>query len=144
MRKTIMAALLALTLCAGCSFVEERESQAELVTKYATLKVIKGDPARADRVEDVASEVLRFVDNSTPSTVEALISFVRAEIRWDKLDEADALLVEALLIEVKYQLKALVCDDEANLNECEDFIPADLKITTQKIARWVVEAAQTI
>lgn len=119
----------------GCAWLSENEGSARLLTTYATLKVIDGDAARADRVEEIALEVATYAGADPDVSVDALIARVRGLIDWSDLDEADTLLVNALLVEVSIRLKEKLGDG---------LIPEDARITVQTLAGWVIEAARTV
>ncbi len=130
----ILVLLTALVLT-GCAFVEESPGSAYIATTYATLKVIDDDPEKAQRVEEIALEVLRVADDDPEATIDRLIETARGHIRWDRLDNADTLLVNALLIELAERLKERFG---------EGIIPEDARLTVQTLAGWVIDAASTV
>lgn len=132
--KNLLLALTCLALSA-CSFVDEREDTARLAVMYATIKVIDEDADRADRVIEITREVKGYASGEASLTVEGLIAEVRDQIRWDRLDAADELLVQALLIELRDRLKERFDGD---------YIPQDLAITVDKVADWVISAAAMV
>ncbi len=133
MRKLlVLFAALTLTGCGLVDVIEENESSARLVTTYATLKVIDGDNEKADRVVEIAQEVSRLAGDDPEVTVDLLVARIRSLIRWDRLDEADTLLVDALLLELSARLKDKLGDE---------LIPKDARVTVQTVAEWVISAA---
>lgn len=132
-----LAAILAL-LIAGCAsvtrFVEESPTTARLAVQYATLKVIENS-------SDIsASDVIRNVDraralitNAGSITLAALSAEVRKGIRWDRLDTADALLLDAVLTEAEAQLWQRIGDGEMS---------AEAKTTISTLLDWIEQSAQ--
>lgn len=119
---------------ASCSFLEERPATAYLATTYATLKVIDDDAEKAERVIEIATEVLQLASSDPETTISRLMSEARGLIRWNRLDDADTLLVNALLVEVEHRLREKFGDG---------IIPEDARLTVQTLAGWVIEAAQS-
>lgn len=129
----VLATVLLLGFLAACSFVQERESNARLATMYATIKVVDGDAAKADRVEEIATEIREYASGEKFLTVDLLVDQVRKQVNWDRLDAADKLLVSALLDELKLQLIERLG---------ADVLPEDLRLAADTVAGWVITAAR--
>ncbi len=123
------------SLTTGCAWLEENETSARVLTTYATLKVIDEDPEKARRVEEIALEVLQLADSDPQTTIQRLVGEARSHIRWERLDAADSLLVNALLIELEVRLQERYGDG---------IIPEDARLTVRTLAGWVIEAARTV
>ena len=131
MRKFLLAALVGGFFVSGCAALQEGNADAKLVTQYATLKVADGDPAKAARIAEIASEVRRYVTDAEALTVDALIVAIRAEVNWSSLDAADTLLVNALLERLRVELIEYLGPEQ---------IPEDLRLAATTVADWVIEA----
>lgn len=130
---TLLAAVLAVTFSiGGCALVAENESTARITTTYATLKVIDDDADKAARVIEIATEVKTFASDDPEATVDALIVATRALIRWDRLDRADAILVDTLLLELARELKERLG---------AGVLPEAARLTVVMVADWVISAA---
>lgn len=92
---TLMA--MAMVLFSGCSFVEDNPNTARLTTQYATAKVIGGDSERAARIVEITSQIKLTIAEDTSATIAALNTYVRGEIRWEKLEPEDTILIDAVL-----------------------------------------------
>ena len=130
-----VCALLASLVFAGCSTLNEYENTARLTTQYATIKVIDDDRAKAQRVEEIATEVKAYAQDDLFLTVDRLIDEARSQIAWHKLDAADRLLVDALLTELEVRLKERFGGDA---------VPDELRLTVEKLADWVISAARMV
>lgn len=128
-----MIVCVAVSLIAGCATIQENESTARVAVQYATIKILDGDPEKADKVEQIAEEVKAYASGEKPVTVDALIEKAATYIPWEDLDDADTLLVTALLEEIRVRLKERLGDD---------FVPEDLRVTVDMVAGWVLEAAR--
>lgn len=128
---TILA--LAMLMLSACSFLQPGNPGAELTVKCATIKVIDGNHDRADRVASIASAVLDRLDNSPQRTIQALVRYVRGKIRWDSLDAADTVLVDALLDELQRRLIARYGDGP---------ISPEARLGAQTVAQWVLQASR--
>lgn len=124
--------LICLFLLSGCAFLQEHESEARIATTYATLKVIGEDSERAARVVEIATEVRAIASGDPEATVALLIGEARELIKWDRLDAADTVLVDTLLVELEVRLIDVLGDD---------ILPEDARVTVQTIADWVIRAA---
>lgn len=124
--------IVATASCGINKFLQDNERTARITVTYATLKVIHGDAARKDRVIEITQNVLKYANDATQLTVDALIVAIRAEIHWDNLDDADTLLVNELLVELNDRLKEHF---QGNV------IPPDMVISVNTIGKWVLDAA---
>ena len=117
---------------ASCAFIEERPETVRLIVQAATLKVIDGDPDKAARVVEIASDVRR-ISSATPElTVSALITTVRGLIKWGDLEAEQVLLVEALLLELQYRLEDRLGPEP---------LPEQLRLTVNQITTWIIDTA---
>ena len=135
MLKNLLLAIATLSLATACSTLNEHENTARLTTQYATIKVIGDDRAKAQRVEEIATEVKSFAQDELVLTVDRLIDETRSQINWQRLDAADRLLVDALLTELEVRLKERFGGDA---------VPHELRLTVDKLADWVISAARMV
>ncbi len=150
-RLFLLAAMYVFSILSGCAavteFIDDNESTAQFAVEYTTIKVIDGDADRAARVIEIASQVQRYAGEDLAATVDGLIELARDEIRWDKLDEADTRLANYLLNAIAEELKdRLTCStDDSGEKVCgDDVIPAELRVTVDKLATWVINAARDV
>lgn len=129
MRKLFVAAMAAFVLV-GCATIASGD--ARLPVMYATLKVIDGDAAKAQRVREIATEVKALAADEVFFTVDALIIAINGQIRWEKLDMADTLLVTALVDELRSELTKRFPSTE---------VDADLRLAVTTVADWVITAS---
>lgn len=130
----IAALMAAFAILTGCATLTDENSSAKLTTYYATLKVIDGDADKAARVRFIATEVQRYASGEEFLTVDLLVTAIKDQVRWDKLDAADELLVHALIDELR---AALVRRFGA------DVLPEDLRLAVDTVATWVITASGT-
>lgn len=129
--------LMALTVLAGCTAIQERPMTSRLVVTYATMKVIDGAEMpfeKADRVAAVADVALGLLSDDSPVLIAAIEEAVRAAIPWDELDSADAMLADALILTVSEELKSRV-DDRGMLG-------GESLLTAREVLTWVRQAAE--
>lgn len=130
MRMFLMAALAAFSLSA-CAVLTEGNADAKLIVQYSVIKVAENDKAKAARIAEIATEVKKYSGGETLITVELLVEAIRNEIRWDELDAADALLVNALLERLRSELVERLGDG---------VLPEDLRLAVDVLAGWIIEA----
>lgn len=105
MAKVIAALAFGLMLVSGCALLSgEQTARERLAVQYATLKVIDGDPARAARVQALVAEARQYLTGGAEVTIARLDAEARARIDWQRLEAADRLLLEAVLLEARQQL----------------------------------------
>jgi hypothetical protein len=126
----LMAALAAFSLSA-CAVLTEGNADAKLIVQYSVIKVAENDKAKAARIAEIATEVKKYSGGETLITVELLVEAIRNEIRWDELDAADALLVNALLERLRSELVERLGDG---------VLPEDLRLAVDVLAGWIIEA----
>lgn len=128
-----VCALLGLAFLSACSTLNEHENTARLTTQYATIKVIDGDVGRAERVEDIASDVRAYASSEAHLTVDLLIGAIRDRIDWGDLDAADTLLLTTLIDELRAELMRRLGPG---------VLPEDLRLAADTVAEWVIAAAR--
>ena len=131
MRKIVLLFLATVSMSA-CSFLGEHKATAKLATQYATIKIIDGDRAKAQRVWEIAKEVKKYANTKPQLTVDRLIDEVKAQINWGDLDAADTLLVNALIDELSQQLTNRLGSQS---------LPKDLRLAVDTVVDWVISAA---
>lgn len=129
-------AIIALTLCAlaaipGCAIIEDNPNTARAAVYVGTLKYVGEDAERAQRVENTASEILSGMSGGT--TIDQLDGRLRALIPWDQLDMADAILLHALLTELRSTMVATIG---------EGLLSPDDAVRIERVAQWVISAAR--
>lgn len=130
MRYLIIAALL--LAVSGCAYIEQRPATAMLTVQYATLKYVGEDRAKAERVRQTAAQ---FRDSLSGDlvTLDALDAALRAEIKWDKIDQADQLLLNALLLELRTTLEQRFS---------AELLSPDDTVVLRRVADWIIQAAR--
>lgn len=118
---------------AACATLTDDNFQAKLATQYATIKIVNGDPDKADRIVEIASEIQRYASGETLLTVDLLVFAIKDQIQWNKLDVADTLLVNALLDQLRTELVARLGADA---------LPGDVRLAVDVVAAWVISAAE--
>lgn len=136
MRYFAIVLLTSFLLLGGCStvggVVQDHPAAAQLTIQYATVKFIGDDVERAQRVQEVTKLVGTWVEADTEATVDALMSRVRENVREDRLDPADRILLDALLTRVA---------DELLENVGEGVLAGDDLLVLSTVLTWVNEAA---
>lgn len=131
----ITVALLALVgglLLAGCSTFTEHKAVTKLAVQYATIKVIEKNPDKAPRIVEIAQFVRTNAGSETAATVALLETAVRAQIDWTKLDPADTILVDTLIVTVRDELIARLGDGP---------LAGDQLLVVAEVAGWIQDAA---
>lgn len=96
--KTIIVIALALFI-SGCSMLEKRPATTMLLGQYTALKYIGEDAGKAQRVIETSNDIKKGLIGTV--TVVSLEAMVRSQIKWDKIDYADQLVIEAILVEAR-------------------------------------------
>ena len=139
--KSIVAAILALTILSGCTAVQwakDNPQTVALAVKSGTLAFVEQvDPVqrrieRAEEVIFVVNFILGQMDTSTSATVSQLSKAVRDEIDWNSLDAYERLLLDSLIYSVQVRLEERV--GEGVLGE-ED------KLVVRSVLEWSKQAA---
>lgn len=131
----LMIGLFACSLLFGCASLTENNTDARLLTMYATIKIADGDQARAEVIEEVASDVQRYASSERHLTVDLLVGAIRDRVPWSDLDAADELLIHELLDRLRVELT-----DRLGA----DVLPEDLRLAADVVAGWVIQAAGRI
>lgn len=130
--KLLAIVLLAGVLSTGCGVLPDRVvGTARVTIQYATIKVIDGDLDRAARIKAIAGEVLALSDREPQVSADGLIGKVKEQIRWDRLDTADVVLVDMMLAAIYVELTARLGGGQY----------AEAKLTVHTLAEWVIDAA---
>lgn len=135
----VLSMLLALAFSlSGCDSVRdslrEGNRSTELVVQYATLKAIGGDAEKADRAREIIARVRADIDRDDSVALSELRSRVEGEVRWDRLDAADQLLVMTLIDVAFDHLDDAVGegfisdDDRASVNQMLDWVEGALRL----------------
>lgn len=129
--KYLVSMLLTIVVAiSGCATMQENETLTRAAFEYGTLKVIDGDPDRAERVVDLMDDLI--VIASGDATVEFLSERLRDEIDWGKLSPADTILVNAVINEVSARLQEQVGDG---------LLDPDQRLQVTQALGWIREAA---
>lgn len=130
--KWLVWAILLSTL-SGCAVLEGNPATARFAVQYATLKVIKDDHWKAARVVQIVTQAAELLDESS-ATIALLEAAVRSSIDWDKLDAADTLLADNLIIAVKFELEKRVGDS---------LLDPEKTFAIKMVLSWIIEAAES-
>lgn len=130
-----LACLFVLSGCATIARqVEAHPGVSRLSVTIATLKYIGEDSARAERVAAVAQAVGAVATDAVVSTLDELEREARRQIDWQRLDAADTLLVNALIVAIRSEL-------ERRLGGAD--LPPGERPTVALVFQWVEDAAKT-
>ena len=132
----LIPAVLASLLFSGCALLEQVEQSplaAHIAVQQATLRYIDGDVEKAQRVVDVAEQVKEYAAGTV--TIALLDVYLRAQIKWDKISMADALLLDALLVELSERMEQKMGEGELS--------PEDLA-SVERVVGWVIMYASMV
>lgn len=131
----ILAIAMALALT-GCASFDLNNAGARTAIEAATLQFIDGDQSRADRVYEVTDGLLSSAEGDAQpirKTLDAMEARVRDRVQWDKLTDAEALLVHRLIDAVRAEVSARV--NQGTLDESQ-------RAAIQSVLRWIRDMAQ--
>lgn len=129
----VLSLCLAIALVTGCSLLQDRDARLQLAVQYATLKTI--DRSASSSAEDVLDGVARaraVVDRDEAVTIGLLADQVRATIRWERLDVADRLLLDAVLQEAEAELARRIG---------EGMLKPEDRVAVLTLLDWIAAAA---
>lgn len=130
--KRINFVFLIFLVMAGCATLTNQDARLELATQYATLKVIAETDVTAEQVRELVQAVRQIIEADTQVAVHHLAQQVRQSINWDKLDAADQLLLNAVLMEIELRLIEVVGDG---------LLDDQGKVAVGTLLDWIDEAA---
>lgn len=133
--KYFIVILLALTALSGCALLESQPATAQLTTQYATLKVIDGDPERADKILSLVAEARQYVDDADNVAIGVLDEAIRSRIRWERLDPADRLLIDAVLQRARERLEFEIG---------AGVLDAEQRVQLTTFLGWIEDAARAL
>lgn len=125
------AALVAVSLLPGCALIDDNPGTVKAAVYVGALKYIGEDADKAQRVEQTAQTILSGLSGGT--TIDQLDGRLRALIQWDRLDMADAILLHALLTELRSTIVATIG---------EGLLSPDDAVRIERVAGWVIDAAR--
>jgi uncharacterized protein YceK len=131
-------ALALVFLLSGCASLGSDEGQnvaARIGVQYATLKVIGEDADRAATVVGVIDSAIELVEGGDALPMDLLESEIRDAIPFDKLDQADTLLVELLILQVR---------EELDLRVDDGLIDPEKVAKVLEVLTWVRDAAAVV
>jgi hypothetical protein len=140
--KSLLAAALVCSLSVSCTFLStgcattasgDRSLLVHVGVSYAVAKVVKGDPERAARIVAIAGTVRQLAGSQEVESVAMLDAFIRSKIDWTKLDAADQVLVNVLLLEVRSVLEKKIGADP---------ITGAKLLVVAEVAGWIEDAAK--
>ena len=128
----IMAFLM--TACVGFSF--QREG-ARTAIEVATLKYIDGDSQRAQRVYEITSGLIKDTKDNAQKplrqTLDRIESKARERIEWDKLDQAEALVVHRVIDAARAEIEHRV--SQGTVNE-------STQVAVRTVLKWIRDISQ--
>ena len=132
----IYALLLSMFLLSGCALIQDEDRRLQLTVQYTTMKVIENSSdISAERVVENVQRVRAVLDVQSEVTVTRLMEEVRGNVRWDRLDAADQLLLSAVLEEVEKEMMDRVG---------EGVVEEEDKIVLRTLLDWVEGAARLL
>lgn len=117
--------------CASLSTDRGQQAAARIGVQYATLKVIDGDADRATSVVEVVDRAIALAEGE-PVSLDDLEAQIRDAIPWNKLDDADTLLAELLILQIREELDVRVVDG---------LVDPERAAAAVEVLRWVRDAA---
>lgn len=133
-KMAVVVCVAAGLVASGCASFQTNSAGAKLAVQYATLKVIKRDPAKAARVTNIVTEADLILTDRT-ATVALAEAAVRKAIKWEDLSAEDTLLANALINAVKFELEARVGTGG---------LSADQVLQVRAVLAWITEAAELV
>lgn len=129
--KNILLALITVFAFTGCALIDDNPSTVKAAVYVGALKYIGEDDDKARRVEQTAQTILSGLSGGT--TIDQLDGRLRALIQWDRLDMADAMLLHALLTELRSTMMATIG---------EGLLSPDDAVRIERVTGWVIDAAR--
>ena len=117
--------------CASLSTDRGQQVAARIGVQYATLKIIDGDADRASSVVEVVDRAIALAEGE-PVSIDDLEAQIRDAIPWNKLDDADYMLAEVLILQIREELDVRVVDG---------LIDPERAAAAVEVLRWVRDAA---
>jgi uncharacterized protein YceK len=127
-----LALVFVLSGCASLGSDEGQQLAARIGVQYATLKVIGDDADRAATVVSVIDSAIELVEGGDALPIDLLEAEIRDVIPFDKLDQADTLLVELLILQVR---------EELDLRVDDGLIDPEKVAKVLEVLTWVRDAA---
>lgn len=124
----ILAAMLTL---AGCTNHRLEVPVAKVAIQYASVKFIKNDPVRAQRMANIVREIKKILEDQMV-TVDVLRPILKQYIPTD-LPPEDQIAILALIDLVVAELNARIADAD---------IPPDVTLALSRVADWILEATE--
>lgn len=134
----LISALLMAAALPGCSTLSSPSENpwGNLALQYVVFKAvgqyIDNDPAKADKVRDVAMQVTDLIDQNALTTIDLVEQAVRAKIDWSSLAPEDGLVLDALITTLGADLRNRLG---------EDGLKPDQVVAVRAVMTWVVQAA---
>lgn len=138
MNKLYLLALLAVSLVfTGCSSTQLSTPTAKVAGKiavqYATIKVLKNNPTKAQALLDIAKTVKAVAGTEGFDTVDALIALIKTKVDFSHYAPEDAFLANSLIDLIGIELKDAVGAGR---------IPTAKLPAIAEVASWVEEQAR--
>lgn len=137
LKKTIGAMILgSVMFLSGCSllqYVEQSPLASQLAVQQATLRYINEDAEKAQRVIVVAEQVKEYASGVV--TIALLDHYIRAQVKWNKLSIADAVLLDTLLFELAERMQEKVGAGELSEQDLAN---------VEKVIGWVILYASMV
>lgn len=128
----LVAVACVAVLAAGCAAIQERDTGVRIGVQYATMKVIKGEEDRRDRLVEIFGDIRGALTAEPRDGVDAVISAIRGELPLDRMAPEDQALSEALLAELRARLLDRYGDQAAD---------GEVRLAALTVVNWVLEAA---
>ena len=119
MRNIILAALVAAcTAMTGCANLGNgkidpsptTQALVKATIQYAVLRAVGGDPSRAIRIAEIASQAIQFAQADDVTTANALEGVVREYIGYADLTPENQLLADTLISVIRAEIEARIGD----------------------------------
>jgi len=103
----------------------------QTTVQYGVLKYLGKNPEKVSPAERIVDSLIKYTEQETELTIKELEDLVVESIPWNKLDNADQLVLTNLLIMIRDQVRARIGDGLLNPDE---------KIQVLTFLRWIKQA----
>mgnify|MGYP006428165319 CR=1 FL=1 len=139
----IILVLMLSAILSGCGFLQSidfngRGLAARSAIEVATLKFIDGDQDRAQRINEITSEILAVADRGKEEAINEALNRIenklRNEIVWSNLDDAEALLINRVID---------VARNEIEERAREGTVDKSVKVAAKTVLEWIRDISNT-
>lgn len=129
----ILIALTSILVTSGCSQLPKGAQR--VAVSYGTHRFIDQDSERAAAVIDHIDSIRSRTGYTRTLTLAELETWIRQEIRWDRLGPGEGELLSSLIAEVSASLQRRARE--------EQLLPDEVEVRVRTILGWIEDAAKT-